>query len=181
MSASAPLEPGCRIALLATGGTLEKRYDPHTGTLALGAPVVEELLATLVQPDVAVDVERVMAVDSLDMDDAGRDAIVAAVARRIAAGGCDAVIVTHGTDTLAETASALVAGLKAPAVPVVLTGAMVPWACAGSDAAQNLAQALMAARLLAPGVHVVFHSRVVPGERVVKDYARLTLVDGRPG
>lgn len=181
MNASAPLEPGCRIALLATGGTLEKRYDPHAGTLALGAPVIEELLATLVQPDVVVDVERLMAVDSLDLDAAGRDAIVAAVARCIATGGCDAVIVTHGTDTLAETAAALVAALDTPAVPVVLTGAMVPWACADSDAAQNLAQALMAARLLDPGVHAVCHTRVVPGERVVKDHARLTLVDGRAG
>lgn len=178
---SAASDAAFRIALLATGGTLEKRYDPHAGTLALDAPTIESLVANLVQPDVTLSLERVMAVDSLDMDDSHRARIVAAVERRLEAGEVDAIVITHGTDTLARTAAALCAARPAPPVPIVLTGAMVPWACANSDAAQNLAQALMAARLVAAGVHAVFHTRVIAGDRVVKDYDRLTLVAGEPG
>ncbi|MES1924982.1 asparaginase [Salinisphaera sp. T31B1] len=165
------------VRLLATGGTIEKTYDPARGALTLDVPVIQSLLDGLRQPDIRVGVERVMAKDSLDMSDGDREAIVQAVRMALDRGDSDAVVVTHGTDTLADTAAALVDGLSAPAIPVLLTGAMVPWRVADSDAAQNMAQALMAARLVEPGVYAVFHSRVIPGDRVVKDYDRLTLVE----
>lgn len=167
-----------RVTLLATGGTIEKTYDAHSGQLTLAVPVIESLLAALDLPDIDVRVERLMAKDSLDMTDADRAQIVDATAAALAVGETDAVLITHGTDTLADTAAALVAGLDALAVPVVLTGAMRPYRVADSDAAQNVAQALMAARLLAPGVYAVMHGRAVRGDRVVKDYARLTLAPG---
>jgi len=168
-----------RVTLLATGGTIEKSYDAHSGALTLGLPVIESLIAALDLPDVVVDVQRLMAKDSLDMDAADRARIVDAAKTALAIDEAHAVIITHGTDTLAETAAALVAALDAPAVPVVLTGAMRPYRVANSDAAQNVAQALMAARLLAPGVHAVMHARVVAGDRVIKDYERLTIASVR--
>lgn len=165
------------VRVLATGGTLEKSYDPARGELTLDVPVVDQLLAALDQPDVVVDVDPLMRVDSLDMGEAERARIVDAVRDHLAAAP-DAIVITHGTDTLGETAAALHAAFVEPACPVVLTGAMRPYRVADSDALQNVAQALMAARLLAPGVYAVFHSRVIPGDRVVKDYRQLTLIAG---
>ena len=138
-------------------------------------PVIEGLLESLDMPDVSVRIERLMAKDSLDITDADRQAIVYAAQAVLEQGRVDALIITHGTDTLAETAVALHVALGSPPVPVVITGAMRPYRVAASDAAQNVAQALMAARLLVPGVHAVMHGRAIPAERVVKDYERLTL------
>lgn len=170
-----------RVHVLATGGTIEKTYDPARGALTLDVPVLEPLIDGLRQPDVAVTIERVMSMDSLDMGAEHRKQIVAAAVAVLAQGSADAVIITHGTDTMADTARELAAELDNPGVPIVLTGAMVPWRVAASDAAQNMAQALMAARLAAPGVHVVMHTRVIAGERVAKDYDRLTMIDGADG
>jgi L-asparaginase len=163
------------LVLLATGGTIEKSYDPHSGQLSLAVPVIEGLLESLDMPDVSVRIERLMAKDSLDITDADRQAIVYAAQAVLEQGRVDALVITHGTDTLAETAVALHVALGSPGVPVVITGAMRPYRVAASDAAQNIAQALMAARLLAPGVHAVMHGRAIDAERVVKDYERLTL------
>jgi len=164
-----------RVALLATGGTLEKVYDPQSGELVLDASVIERLVETLTQPDVSVQIERLMTLDSLDMQADDRGRIVDAVRERAMDTNVDAVVVTHGTDTLAKTAAALIDAPGTIRVPVVLTGAMVPWCMADSDASQNVAQALMACRLLTPGVFTVFHGRVIAGGDVVKDYERLTL------
>lgn len=168
--------PGFRLALLATGGTIEKTYDAHEGTLTLAEPVIEDLLDRLVLPDVAITLTRVMTKDSLDMGQSERAAVCDAAKRALAAGGNDALIITHGTDTLAHTAVALAEALVPLSVPVVLTGAMRPYRVAASDAAQNVAQAIMAARLLAPGVYAVLHGRVIPAGQIRKDYARLTFV-----
>ena len=168
-----------RVTLLATGGTIEKTYDAHSGQLTLAVPVIQSLIDALDMPDVVVRVERIMAKDSLDMTDADRDEIVEATRAVLAAGDVDAVLLTHGTDPLADTAAALAGALDRPAAPVVLTGAMRPYRVADSDAAQNVAQALMAARLLPPGVYAALHTRVVAGDRVTKDYERLTIAPAR--
>ena len=145
-----------RVTRLATGGTLEKTYDPHSGPLTLAVPVIQALLDGLDQPDVTVRVARVMAKDSLDMADADRNEIVE-------------------TTRAVPAAGALAGALDMPGVPVVLTGAMRPSRVADSDAAQNVAQALMAARLLVPGVYAVPHGCAVRGDRAVKNDERLTI------
>lgn len=167
-----------RLALLATGGTLEKNYDASSGELTLDQPVIAELLAGLDQPDIEISLVRLMAIDSLDMTEDERAKIVAAARHCLAQDQPDAIVITHGTDTLAQTAQALAAGLDGLDRPVVLTGAMRPFRVAGSDAAQNVAQAIMAARLLSPGVYVVFHGRALPANNIVKDYHSLTFVEG---
>ncbi len=161
-----------RITLIATGGTLEKSYDADIGQLTLSRPVIHELLARLKHPDVEVRIIRLMACDSLDMTDAGRRRILDAVQRH--APEADAIIVTHGTDSLHATGTLLAGQRSLPPVPVVLTGAMVPYLHEGSDALQNVAQALLACRLLTPGVHLVFHGQVIPADRIEKDYERPT-------
>lgn len=162
------------LQVLATGGTLAKRYDARSGQLAIDNDVVGELLAGLTLPDMALQVHHVLARDSLDMTAAERDHIAVAVKEHAAA--ADAIVVTHGTDTLADTAAVVAAAMVEVSVPVVLTGAMVPHCCAHSDARQNVAQAVAACRLLSPGVYVAFHGRVLAASQAVKDYDRLTFV-----
>lgn len=161
-----------RIQLIATGGTLAKRYDAHGGQLVVDNDIVDGLVAGLTQPDVTVDIVHLMARDSLDMDASDRRAIVEAVQARSAQ--ADAVVVVHGTDTLCQTGALLAERLPRPAVPIVLTGAMVPHACHGSDARQNVSQALMACRLLPPGVHIVCHGRRLDAARAAKNHDTLT-------
>lgn len=166
-----------RLTVLATGGTIEKTYDAHEGRLCLDEPVMEALCARLCHPDVEISIVRVMSLDSLEMGPAERETVVAAARRVIEHHAADAIVVTHGTDTLSATASALAAAWPTPPLPVVLTGSMRPFRVADSDALQNMAQAIMAARLVTPGVYGVMHGRVIPAGRIVKDYERLTFVD----
>lgn len=172
---------GFRLTVLATGGTIEKYYDAHAGALVLGRSVIDALLAELVLPDIDITIDRVMNMDSLDMGDDDRACIVAAATEVLRVRAPDGIVVTHGTDTLARTADALAASLTALSCPVILTGAMRPFRVAESDAVQNVACAIMAARLLVPGVYAAFHGRVIPAGRIEKDYKRLTFVDSNPG
>ena len=82
--------------------------------------------------------------------------------------GCP-IVITHGTDTMAETGIYIQRAFPELAVPVILTGAMRPLGFEGSDGLQNLTESLLAARLLAPGVYIVLHGQVFPADRAVKD------------
>src|SRR5699024_1928303 len=130
------------------------------------------LLAALTLPDIELNVTHLLSRDSLDFDAADRAAIVDAVCA--SAGQADAIIVIHGTDTLCQSSALLAAHPAVLPIPVVFTGAMVPHACADSDAEQNLAQAIMACRLLPPGVHIVLHGRALDGAHAVKNHDTLT-------
>src|SRR5699024_3357863 len=152
-----------RIQIVASGGSLAKRYGPHSGQLVVDNAIVDALLAELRLPDFDIATTHLLAKDSLDMETVDRESILDAVRRH--GEQADAVIVVHGTDTLCQTSTLLAEKLTGLAVPVVVTGAMVPHECAGSDARQNLSQAIMACRLLAPGVHIVFHGRAPDGAR----------------
>lgn len=172
-----PSAPVFRIVFLATGGTIEKSYDAHMGHLTLARSVIDDLVAGLVQPDIELRIERVMSIDSLEMGSAERETLVESLATELTDDTSDAVVITHGTDTLADTACVLAARFPALDRPVLLTGAMLPFRTADSDGFQNVAQSIMAARLLSPGVYAVFHSRVIEATRIVKDYQRLTFVE----
>jgi len=84
------------------------------------------------------------------------------------------VVVVHGTDTLSVTGEVLQEGLDNLTIPVVLTGAMRPYEFRDTDSLQNVTEALLAARLLAPGVYVVIHNRVLSFPGVYKDRQALT-------
>ena len=79
------------------------------------------------------------------------------------------VVVAHGTDTLEQTGEALHRELTGPRVPVILTGAMRPFEFRDSDAAQNVTEALLACRMVEPGVYVVMHNRVLRFPGVTKN------------
>ena len=131
---NAPRATRFRLCLLATGGTIEKTYDAHEGRLVLGQPVIEALVAGLTHPDIAIDIQRLMAVDSLDMQADERAAVVARIQAIEQAGTADAIVVTHGTDTLATTARAIAERIaRARAAHALVTGDAV-----GQVASQTL-------------------------------------------
>ncbi len=153
------------IRILVTGGTFDKEYDELTGRLFFQDTHLPEMLRRgRCRLDVAI--ETVMMIDSLDLDAAGRAEIV----ERCRAATERCLLVTHGTDTMVETARALAeAGLEDKTV--VLTGAMVPYAFGSSDGLFNLGSALSFVQVLPPGVYVAMNGQHFPWHAVRKNKA----------
>ena len=152
------------VRLLVTGGTIDKVHDIRTEGLSFspdGATHIPEMLHIGRCHFPAVEV--VMMKDSLYFDDADRAAIADAVVRAEES----AIVVTHGTGTMGETARFLV-GL-APEKTVVLTGAMRPFSLYSSDGEFNLGGAVVAAQILEPGVWGVMNGRVFAAEELNKN------------
>jgi L-asparaginase len=141
------------LRILVTGGTFDKEYDELNGRLYFRDTHVPEMLDRG-RCRLDVEVETVMMVDSLELDDRGRAEIVA----RCRDCAEHAVVVTHGTDTMVETAAALAAA-RLDRKTIVLTGAMVPYAFGSSDGLFNLGSALSFAQVLPPGVYVAMNGR----------------------
>jgi L-asparaginase len=152
-----------QIRILVTGGTFDKEYDELTGTLFFRDTHVQEMLR-LGRARLELAIETAMMIDSLEMDDRGRAHIVA----RCREAPEQAIVITHGTDTMVETARALAAaGLTGRTI--VLTGAMVPYAFGSSDGLFNLGSALSFAQVLAPGVYVAMNGRHFRWDNVRKN------------
>jgi len=154
---------GRRIVVLGTGGTIAGRAasaQDNIGYRAAELGVAELLLGLPVAAGLALHAEQVAQVDSKDMDFDVWCALAARCAHWLAQDDVAGIVVTHGTDTMEETAFFLQSVL-APVKPLVLTGAMRPATSAGADGPQNLADALaVAASPLAMGVCVVFAGAV---------------------
>ncbi|MGI0149691.1 MAG: asparaginase domain-containing protein [Thermoplasmata archaeon] len=162
------------IKVIMTGGTIAKTYDESDGSMRIARPIIETILAGLRLPDVAVSYHDLLSKDSLDLTEEDRTLIVDAV--RLAVARSEAVLILHGTDTLEATGERLAKEFPSPRVPVVLTGAMRPYEFRDSDAGQNVTEALLACRLVPPGVYVAMHNRVLPFPGVVKDRKSLSFV-----
>ena len=162
------------VHLITTGGTIEKQYVEHAGSMLNTEPQIRRCLAQLRLPGTSIIVEELMNKDSLVMTEQDRQHIAERV--REAAGKRTPVLVTHGTDTLVQTGRVVLDALPNLSVPVVFTGAMTPFTVEGSDALQNLTESLLATRLLAPGVYLVFQGEVFPIHRVRKDVAHSRFV-----
>ena len=156
-----------RIALISTGGTIEKTYDELSGVLANHVSVLDIMLASLELRGVEVQRVALMNKDSLEMT-AADHTLIAETAATLAQSTAGVVIV-HGTDRLAATGDRLVELAGTPASPVVLTGAMRPYELRSTDALQNLIEALLAVQLLPPGVYVAMHNQVLQFPGVTKD------------
>lgn len=153
-----------KIHVLTTGGTIDKVYFDARSEYEVGEPQVLEIFrAAGVRLDFTV--ESLLRKDSLELTDADRDLIRA----RVEACPVERVLVTHGTDTMVETARAL-AGIAGKVV--VLTGSMQPARFQGSDAAFNIGVAVGALQGLGPGVYVVMNGRVWDPARVRKNRER---------
>lgn len=152
-----------QIAIFTAGGTIDKVYFDAKGGYEVGAPMVRHILE---QGRVTVDIPIVelLRKDSLEMTPADRSAV------REAVGASEAmrIIVTHGTDTMVETAREL-EGLADKTI--VLTGALQPARFADSDAAFNLGLAVGAVQVLPPGVYITANGQVFPARGVRKNTA----------
>jgi L-asparaginase len=166
-----------RIAIISTGGTIEKTYDALSGVLANHVSVLDVMLASMELRGVEVVRVQLMNKDSLEMT-AADHALIAENAGRMAAEH-DGVVIVHGTDRLAETGERCVALLGTPRRPIVLTGAMRPYELRATDALQNLTEALCAVQLVPPGVYVAMHNQVLQFPGVQKDRTAGTFA--RPG
>ncbi|WP_419805605.1 asparaginase domain-containing protein [Terriglobus sp.] len=156
-----------RVHILTTGGTMEKRYIEQNGEMRNTEPQIDRCLKLLRLPELEITVKQLMNKDSLDMTDADRTCIAGHVADAAAQGL--PVLVTHGTDTVVETGKVVAAHLPDLQTSVVFTGAMTPFGIEGSDAMQNLTEALLATQLVRPGVYLSFHGEVFPIAQVRKD------------
>jgi L-asparaginase len=163
-----------RIALISTGGTIEKTYDELSGVLANQVSVLDVMLASLVLEGVVLDRVHLMNKDSLDMTRDDHDLIARTAGDRALTHA--GVVIVHGTDRLSVSGERCVDVLGRPRVPIVFTGAMRPYALRSTDALQNLTEALLAVQILAPGVYVVMHDSVLEFPGVRKDPVRGTFV-----
>jgi L-asparaginase len=160
------------IRIFITGGTFDKTYDEIRGSLAFGDTHLPEMLR-LGRSRVEVTIRTLMMVDSLEMTTADRELIVRNCAQ------CEEarIVITHGTDTMVETARAVAASAKASAPEaanvagktVVLTGAMIPYAFGSSDGLFNLGSALSFAQVLPPGVYIAMNGQHFEWDRVRKN------------
>ncbi len=141
------------IRIFVTGGTFDKEYDEISGRLYFKETHVPEMLR-LGRSRVPIALTSLMLIDSLDMSNADRERIVASCQMAVE----DRIVVTHGTDTMVDTAAALAAALTSKTV--VLTGAMVPYAFGSSDGLFNLGSALSFVQVLPPGVYVAMNGTV---------------------
>jgi L-asparaginase len=152
------------IRVFVTGGTFDKEYDEIRGRLYFQDTHLPQMLE-LGRCRVDVEIRTLMMVDSLDMSDADRDLI----ARHCREAPEDRIVITHGTDTIVETAALLARSV--PDKTIVLTGAMIPIAFGSSDGLFNLGGALTAVQVLDPGVYVVMNGRVFDWDGVRKNRA----------
>jgi len=165
------------IKILTTGGTIEKSYDEKEGVFDNKESFLSHTLkAKLRIPHTEIIVESLMNKDSLQMDTADRLLIYQAI--KYVAQSNIPVIVLHGTDTLVESTSVCVTELLKEnftlTVPVIFTGSMRPIGFEASDAIQNVTEALLAAKLLPPGIYVSFHNQIFLAPHLIKNKTRRT-------
>ncbi len=160
------------LFVLATGGTIEKIYDELEGSLQNRDTIVKnKILQKLRLPYTDITVKQIMSKDSLTMDDADRAFILSSLKAHERGG--HPIVVLHGTDTMDLTSKYCFDNYPGVSVPVVFTGAMKPLGFDDSDAAQNVIEAIFAARILSPGYYVTFHGKLfkVPNFRKNKERA----------
>lgn len=152
------------IHVFTTGGTIDKVYFDQLSEFQVGDPQVQEVLKPI-HPAFEFKVEALMRKDSIDLDDADR----ATIRARIKACDSDHILITHGTDSMRETARTL-AGIAGKTI--VLTGALAPARFKESDAVFNLGFAFACVQLLPPGVYLAMNGTVFDPFHVKKDRAK---------
>ena len=150
------------LRILVTGGTFDKDYHELEGRLFFRQTHVPEMLR-LGRSRLAVELEELMLIDSLEMQDEHRARVLEACRRARES----RLVVTHGTDTMELTARTL--GAAALAKTIVLTGAMVPYTFGSSDGLFNLGSALAFAQTLPHGTYVAMNGRCFPWDNVRKN------------
>ena len=153
------------IRILVTGGTFDKEYNERTGQLYFKDTHLAEMLQRG-RSRVPVAIRTVIMVDSLEMTEADRALIV----QNCLQSEEDRIVITHGTDTMTDTAAAVARAVSDKTV--VLTGAMIPWAFGSSDGLFNLGSALSFVQVLPAGVYIAMNGKCFSWDRVRKNRER---------
>lgn len=153
-----------KLVIFATGGTFEKEYNELNGQLYFKETHLSEMLK-LGRSRLPVRLQTLMMKDSLEMTVEDRQAIVAACEKAKE----KRIVITHGTDTMEQTARFL--GKAISGKTVILTGAMIPYKFGSSDGLFNLGSALAFAQVLPPGVYVSMNGRYFMWDSVTKNRA----------
>ena len=149
------------ISILTTGGTIDKIYFDASSEFAIGDTLLRELLTEANIHD-GYSLRELMRKDSLEMTDEDREIIAEAVSQTSAT----RLLITHGTDTMAQTAEAL---KDITGKTIVLFGAMQPARMRRSDAVFNLGFAWAAVSLLPEGVYIAMNGEVFEAGSVRKN------------
>lgn len=149
------------LNIYTTGGTIDKTYFDQKDSYHVGKPQVSGILE---RANVTIDytVYPLLQKDSLDITEADRTLI----ANTLQADSCDRIIITHGTDTMVDTAIAIKPVMNKT---IVLTGSMYPAQYRDSDAVFNLACAVTAAQTLEHGVYIAMNGQIFKPEHTVKN------------
>lgn len=140
------------IRIFATCGTFDKEYNERTGALYFQRSHIRDMLK-LGRCHLKLQIETLMMIDSLEMTDAGR----ALILRRCRQASEKYIVITHGTDSMEQTAAVL--GKAITNKTIVLTGAMVPYTFGSSDGLFNLGTAVAFVQTLPRGVYVAMNGR----------------------
>ncbi len=150
-----------KILILTTGGTIDKIYFDAKSAYEVGPPNIEIVLNEL---DLAIDytVRSLLKKDSLEITDQDRELVL----QSVLAAEEDRILITHGTDTMVQTAKYLA---KAQGKTIVLTGALTPALFKTTDALFNIGCALGAVQTLEPGIYIAMNGAIFPYDKVRKN------------
>ena len=150
------------IKIFATGGTFDKEYNEINGKLFFKKTHLTELLE-LGRSQLNVKIETLMMIDSLEMTDDSKKYIV----DKCKVEKTDRIIITHGTDTMVDTATLLAKSIKDKTI--ILTGAMIPIKFGSSDGLFNLGSALSFIQVIDSGVYITMNGRYFKWDNVKKN------------
>lgn len=153
------------VLFIQTGGSIDKDYpagkDNHGYSFLITDPAYERILKRI-KPSFDFETKTILQKDSLDITDSDRQLIY----KTCADSKFDKIIITHGTDTMIETAEVL-SGIRDKTI--ILTGSMVPEKFRDTDADFNVGSAVGAISVLPSGTYIAMHGRVVPYSKVVRE------------
>jgi len=150
-----------KIKIFSIGGTIDKIYFDQLSQYQIGGPSIRDIFGHLVL-NFEYEIESLLRKDSLDMTDEDRQLILEAVSRDPG----DKVLITHGTDTLVDTARVL---REAAGKTIVLTGAMEPAGFKNSDAVFNVGCAVAAVQTMPPGAYIAINGRIYTPDQIKKN------------
>ncbi|MCF7823271.1 MAG: asparaginase [Candidatus Marinimicrobia bacterium] len=153
------------VQILITGGTFDKEYNEINGQLFFQDTHLKQMLAQG-RSHLSVSLRSLMLIDSLEMSDEDREIILTHCKKC----SVDRIVITHGTDTMVETAKFLAERINNKTI--ILTGAMIPIVFGSSDGLFNMGAALAFAQTLEPGVYVAMNGLYFHHDNVRKNKAK---------
>ena len=159
------------IKIFTTGGTIDKVYFDAESHFQVGDSTIKEIFLEA-GVSFACQIESILRKDSLELNDADRELIK----QKVSSCGETRILITHGTDTMAKTASHL-KGDSIEGKTIVLTGAMQPARLRSTDAIFNVGYAVAATQILPPGVYIAMNGRIFDADKVKKNRAEQRFED----